>query len=127
MFYPLETDASQLLQPAEWIGTRGFTFNGGLILAPAAIAWYLRRRRLTLDAIAAAFPLGVAIGRIGDVINGEHYGPATDFFLGVRNVHPDAGVPSATVAYHSGASTKSCWQPRSLRSSGRCVTVCTAR
>jgi len=36
------------------------------------------------------------------VINGEHYGPATTFFLGVRNTHPDVDVPSNAVAYHSG-------------------------
>jgi len=36
------------------------------------------------------------------VINGEHYGPATDFFLGVRNTHPDALTPSPELAYHSG-------------------------
>ena len=38
-----------------------------------------------LDTALSAFglPLGIAIGRIGDVINGEHYGPATNFFLGV--------------------------------------------
>jgi prolipoprotein diacylglyceryltransferase len=52
--------------------------------------------------MAVALPLGVAVGRIGDVINGEHYGPPTDFFLGVRNTHPDASVPSPDVAYHSG-------------------------
>ena len=40
----------------------------------------LRRRQLSLrylDALAAGFPLGMAVGRIGDVISGEHYGPAT--------------------------------------------------
>ena len=52
--------------------------------------------------VAFGLPLGIAIGRVGDVINGEHYGPATDFFLGVRNTHPDADVPSPDVAYHSG-------------------------
>ncbi len=36
------------------------------------------------------------------MINGEHYGPATDFFLGVRNTHPDALTPSPELAYHSG-------------------------
>ena len=55
-----------------------------------------------LDAIAFAVPIGIAVGRIGDVINGEHYGPATDFFLGVRNTHPDALTPNPDVAYHSG-------------------------
>jgi phosphatidylglycerol:prolipoprotein diacylglycerol transferase len=96
---------ADLLDPSEWLGTRGFTFYGGLIAAAVGIGAYLWRRRLSveyLDAVAFGLPLGIAIGRIGDVINGEHYGPATDFFLGVRNTHPDADVPSPDVAYHSG-------------------------
>ena len=95
----------QLLEPSEWVGTHGFTFYGGLIAAALAIVAYVMRRRLSvayLDAIALALPLGIAIGRIGDVINGEHYGPETTFFLGVRNSHPEADVPRHDVAYHSG-------------------------
>jgi phosphatidylglycerol---prolipoprotein diacylglyceryl transferase len=91
--------------PREWFGTTGFTFYGGFIAAALGIVYYVRRARLSasyLDAIAAGLPLGLAVGRIGDVINGEHYGPATDFFLGVRNTHPDALTPSPDVAYHSG-------------------------
>jgi prolipoprotein diacylglyceryltransferase len=42
------------------------------------------------------------VGRIGDVINGEHYGPPTTFFLGVENAHPEADVPRHDIAYHSG-------------------------
>jgi phosphatidylglycerol:prolipoprotein diacylglycerol transferase len=94
-----------LLDPGDWVGSRGFTFYGGFIAAALGIAFYVRRRRLSveyLDAVAFGLPLGIAIGRIGDVINGEHYGPATSFFLGVRNTHPDADVPSPDVAYHSG-------------------------
>ena len=94
-----------LLTPGEWLGTNGFTFYGGFIAAALAIAAYLWRRHLSLhyvDAIAAAVPLGIAIGRIGDVINGEHYGPPTDSLLGVRNAHPEALTPDPTVAYHSG-------------------------
>ena len=66
---------------------------------------YIWRRRLSaqyLDAIALGLTLGYGIGRIGDLINGEHYGPETTFFVGVRNTHPDADVPSNDVAYHSG-------------------------
>ena len=95
----------QLADPAEWLGTNGFSFNGGLVLAALLIAGYVRRTGLPLrylDALAVGLPLGVAVGRIGDVILGEHYGPPTDFFLGVRNTHPDADVPSPDVAYHSG-------------------------
>lgn len=94
-----------LLDPSQWLGTRGYTFYGGLIAAALGIGAYLRWRRLSveyLDAVAFGLPLGIAIGRIGDVINGEHYGPATDFFLGVKNTHPDANVPRHDVAYHSG-------------------------
>ena len=94
-----------LLQPSEWLGTTGFTFYGGFIGAALGIGAYVARRRLSasyIDAIAVAVPLGIAVGRIGDVINGEHYGPATDFFLGVRNTHPEALTPSPDLAYHSG-------------------------
>jgi phosphatidylglycerol:prolipoprotein diacylglycerol transferase len=86
-------------------GTRGFTFDGGFILAAALIAAYVWRQRLTaryLDAVAVGLPLGVAIGRIGDVINGEHYGPQSDFFLAVRNSHPDALTPNPDLAYWNG-------------------------
>ena len=102
-FYLLEH--GRLDDPGAWLGTTGFTFYGGFIAAALGIAYYVRRERLSLaylDAIAAGLPLGIAVGRIGDVINGEHYGPATDFFLGVRNSHPDALTPSAELAYHSG-------------------------
>jgi len=87
------------------LGTRGFTFDGGVILATALIAAYVWRRRLSLrylDAVAVGLPLGVAIGRIGDVINGEHYGPRSDFFLAVRNAHPDALTPNPHFAYQNG-------------------------
>jgi phosphatidylglycerol:prolipoprotein diacylglycerol transferase len=98
-------ERGRLLEPGEWLGTTGFTFYGGFIAAALGIGLYVWRRRLDLrylDAAAVGLPLGIAIGRIGDVINGEHYGPPTDFFLGVRNTHPDALVPSPDVAYHSG-------------------------
>ena len=103
IFYLFEQGT--ILQPGEWIDGRGFTFNGGLILAAVAIAAYLRIKRLPLvylHLVAVGFPLGVAVGRIGDVINGEHYGAESDWLLAVRNTHPDADVPSAAVAYHSG-------------------------
>ena len=101
--YLIESGA--IAEPGEWFSARGFTFNGGLIFAAIAIAVYLRRAGIDLaylDVVAVAFPLGVAVGRVGDVINGEHYGPASTWLLAVRNTHPDAGVPSPDIAYHSG-------------------------
>lgn len=103
LFYLLETGA--ITDPAAWVGRLGFTFSGGLVLAALVIAAYVRHRSLSavyLDAAAVGLALGLAIGRIGDVINGEHYGPASDFFLAVQNSHPEASVPSPAVAYHSG-------------------------
>jgi phosphatidylglycerol:prolipoprotein diacylglycerol transferase len=102
-FYLLEH--GRLDDAGAWLSSTGFTFYGGFIAAALGIAYYVRRERLSLsylDAIAAGLPLGIAVGRIGDVINGEHYGPATDFFLGVRNSHADALTPNSELAYHSG-------------------------
>jgi phosphatidylglycerol:prolipoprotein diacylglycerol transferase len=96
---------AELLEPDQWFSSRGFTFYGGLIAAGLAIPLYVWRARLSvayLDAVAVGLPLGIAIGRIGDVINGEHYGPPTDFFIGVKNTYPDADVPSNAIAYHPG-------------------------
>ena len=103
LLYLLES--GEIADPAAWLGSRGFTFSGGLVLAALVIAAYVRGRSLSavyLDAAAVGLALGLAIGRIGDVINGEHYGPQSDFLLAVRNTHPEALVPSPAVAYHSG-------------------------
>ena len=103
LFWVIEEGA--LLDPGRWFSNTGFTFYGGFLLAAFAIALYVRVKRIDLaylDVAAVGLPLGVAIGRIGDVINGEHYGPPSEWLLAVRNTHPDAGVPSPDVAYHSG-------------------------
>lgn len=103
VFYLAET--GQLLDPGAWLSTTGFTFYGGFIMAVVTIAIYLRRSGHSgayLDVSAVALPLGVAIGRIGDVINGEHYGAQSDFLLAVRNAHPDALTPNPDVAFHNG-------------------------
>ncbi len=87
------------------LGTRGFTFDGGVILAAILLAVYVNRTRLSaryLDAVAVGLPLGVAVGRIGDVINGEHYGPRSDSLLAVRNSNPDALTPNPEFAYQNG-------------------------
>jgi phosphatidylglycerol:prolipoprotein diacylglycerol transferase len=105
ILYLLEHDASALWTPGRLLGTTGFTFDGGVILAALLILAYVRRAglsRLYLDAVAAGLPLGVAVGRVGDVINGEHYGPRSDFILAVRNANPDALTPNPGLAYHSG-------------------------
>ena len=94
-----------LLRPGEWLGSQGFSFYGGMILGPLAAAAYMRWRGLGmryLDAAAAGFPLGMLVGRVGDLINGEHYGPASALPWAVRNAHPNAATPNPDLAYHSG-------------------------
>lgn len=104
-FYLAEEEPAKLLAPGEWLGTRGFSFYGAMLLGTVAVAlalWRLRLDRRYLDALAAGFPLGIAVGRLGDVANGEHYGAASDAPWAIRYTHPDADVPTSTVAYHSG-------------------------
>ncbi|MDQ3677737.1 MAG: prolipoprotein diacylglyceryl transferase [Actinomycetota bacterium] len=105
IFYLFEHDPGGLLSPDRLFSSYGFTFDGGVILAAILIAAYVHRERLSgryLDACAAGLPLGVAIGRIGDVINGEHFGERSTFFLAVRNAHPDAKTPNPALAYQNG-------------------------
>lgn len=105
-YYLAQADAAALLRPDEWFGNIGFAFYGALIAGAAGVGLYLWRAKLSLrylDAIAAGFPLGMAIGRIGDVINGEHYGPPTTAPWGFRYTNPGAETPSRDLAYQSGA------------------------
>lgn len=104
--YFLVLHPSQLVHPSDWLGTVGFAFYGGLVLVPAAMGAYLWRRRLSvryLDATALGLALGYAIGRIGDLIAGEHYGQVSHLPWAIAYTHPGAGVPRLGVAYQPGA------------------------
>jgi phosphatidylglycerol---prolipoprotein diacylglyceryl transferase len=51
-----------------------------------------------MDAAGAAAMIGLAIGRIGDVINGEHHGTPTNLPWGVEYVNADTlGQPGQVV------------------------------
>lgn len=69
-----------------WRG--GLTLLGGIAGAVIASAPYIFRRRLDVwrvfDAAAFGLPLGIFIGRIGDLIVGDHLGTSTSFFLGYQ-------------------------------------------
>lgn len=106
LFYLAQEDPGRLLQP--WSGgAEGFAFYGSLIAGVPAVALYLRAAGRPvlpyLDVIALAFPAGMAVGRIGDLINGEHHGPPTGLPWGVTYTDPASHVPETGVAYHSGA------------------------
>ncbi|MEK9831570.1 MAG: prolipoprotein diacylglyceryl transferase [Rhodospirillaceae bacterium] len=76
---------------AVWNG--GMSFHGGLLGVMAAIILYARKydiRILSLaDLVAAAAPIGLFLGRLANLINGELYGRATDVPWAV--VFPDGG------------------------------------
>ena len=105
ILYLMQHEPAGLVRPDEWLDSRGFSFYGALIAAPVAVGIYLHRAQLSmtyLDALAAGFPLGMAVGRIGDLISGEHYGARSDLPWAVRYTNESAEVPVVGVAYHSG-------------------------
>jgi phosphatidylglycerol:prolipoprotein diacylglycerol transferase len=106
VLYLVEQDPGALVRPADWLGSEGFSFYGALIAGPLAAYIYMRRAGIGLaylDALALGFGLGIAVGRIGDVLIGEHFGPASDLPWAIAYSNPEANVPSHDVAYHPGA------------------------
>jgi phosphatidylglycerol:prolipoprotein diacylglycerol transferase len=104
-FYLLEHDPGALVRPDRWLTTTGFSFWGAVIVAvPVVLAMSRRGNRFGyLDALASGFGLGMAIGRIGDILIGEHLGAASTLPWAFRYTNPDALAPSTTAAYHPGA------------------------
>lgn len=106
LFFLAQEDPGRLARP--WSGgTTGFAFYGSVLAALPALALYLRATHrpvlVHLDVAAITFPVGMAIGRVGDLINGEHFGPPAAVPWGVTYTDPAAHVPTTGVAYHSGA------------------------
>ena len=80
----------------------GISQWGGLFGAMAGAYVWTRRAKFSywklIDASGAATMIGLAIGRIGDVINGEHHGTPTNVPWGVEYVNPATlGDPGAVV------------------------------
>lgn len=76
------------------INEGGLAIFGSVVFGPLAGAIYSRWRGFSiprlLDVGAGPLVLGMGLGRIGDIINGEHHGtPAGDFPLSVRYTHPN--------------------------------------
>ena len=79
---------------AVWEG--GMSFHGGFLGVVFAFWLYARRRKIPflalIDMAALCAPVGLGLGRIGNFINGELYGRATDVPWGI--VFPGSdGVP----------------------------------
>ncbi|TMC77099.1 MAG: prolipoprotein diacylglyceryl transferase [Chloroflexi bacterium] len=80
----------------------GISQWGGLFGAIVGVLVWSRRARYSfwkiLDGGGPAAMLGLAIGRIGDVINGEHHGTPTTLPWGVEYVNPNTlGEPGKVV------------------------------
>lgn len=71
---------------AVWEG--GISLFGGIAGGVVAAMTVMRRERLSfwrlMDAAAPGLALGIAIGRIGDLVVADHLGKTTDFALGFR-------------------------------------------
>ncbi|HEY8796351.1 MAG TPA: prolipoprotein diacylglyceryl transferase [Candidatus Dormibacteraeota bacterium] len=80
----------------------GISQWGGLFGAMVGAYIWARRAAISywkvIDAAGAATMIGLAIGRIGDVINGEHHGTPTNLPWGVEYVNPSTlGQPGEVV------------------------------
>ena len=84
-----------LAHPLEvlYIWRGGMSFHGGMLGPLIAGWWYCRRHGLPFlllaDRIFTVAPLGLALGRLGNFINGELWGRVTDAPWGM--VFPQAG------------------------------------
>lgn len=78
-----------------WEG--GISLLGGITGAILVALPYVRRKRLnfwwTMDLAAPGLALGIVIGRIGDLMIGDHLGKPTDFALGWRCLGSNGNPP----------------------------------
>lgn len=85
-----------------WEG--GMASHGGILGALLGIGLFARRRHrsfpVLLDQVAAVAPLGIAMGRVANFINGELWGRVTDVKWAVLFPHPEALVNGQEVPRH---------------------------
>lgn len=78
-----------------WEG--GISLLGGIAGAILAAIPTMRREKLSfwtvMDAAAPGLALGILIGRVGDLVVGDHLGKPTDFALGFRCTGADSASP----------------------------------
>jgi phosphatidylglycerol:prolipoprotein diacylglycerol transferase len=63
---------------------------GGFVGGVAYAAWAKHPIGIIADATAPALLFAQTIGRLGDIVNGEHCAKATDFFLGFNWINPNS-------------------------------------
>lgn len=86
-----------------WEG--GASLLGGIVAAVLAALPEMRRQHLdfwsVMDAAAPGLALGIAIGRLGDLVVADHLGKPTDFFLGYRCTDADTASPCVAPVGHA--------------------------
>jgi phosphatidylglycerol---prolipoprotein diacylglyceryl transferase len=82
-----------------WEG--GMASHGGFLGVGVALLWFARRQKIALlhlsDAVVAAAPLGLMLGRVANFINGELWGRATTFKWAV--IFPESAAPGTPVEF----------------------------
>ena len=85
--------------PLQWfeVWHGGISLLGGIFGAVLAAYPLMRRFRIPvrsiMDAAAPGLALGILIGRMGDLIVGDHLGKPTSFFLGFRCTGANSASP----------------------------------
>jgi len=88
-----------LANPAQILGGMGLAVYGALIGGALASIMYARVRRIPVgraaDSVAPGLLVGLMIGRVGCIINGDVWGSVTDLPWAFVYTHPDAMLPRA--------------------------------
>ena len=87
IFLPLNIKACYMLQATCYTGFYGMSYHGGLIGAILGGIIFAKKRGINFwklaDWVASAAPAGYFFGRVGNFLNGELYGRATDMPWGM--------------------------------------------
>lgn len=98
LFHVLDWWSYYIANPLQMLNllSGGIALTGGIIGATVGAAIYIKFAKVPLgtilDIAAPGAPIGQMVGRIGDVINGEHFAVSTDLPWGFVYSHP--GSPS---------------------------------
>ena len=92
--------------PLEWfeVWHGGISLLGGILGAVVFAYPLMRRYQLRLlpvmDAAAPGLALGILIGRVGDLVVGDHLGKPTDFVAGFKCTGADSASPCVAAIGH---------------------------
>ena len=79
---------------SRFVITDGTRIRGDLAVGARIEIWAIRRIPIGViaDLVAPALVFAQAIGRLGDIVNGEHCAKATEWFFGFQWIHPQTAA-----------------------------------